>query len=136
VSSFRTKFSGRRATFLALSNDVERQLRDAYARKFEEGVTQSALAEKLDVNRSAIHRRLTGRTNMTLETVADMVWALGQCVKVIIYDPATAGQNHFVPSASAQLPASADMPTAAEMPSPQSIKKYGEEVTKPLVTVS
>lgn len=85
MPSFRTKVSDRRGVYLALSAQVERQLREAYARKFEAGqVTQSSIADRLGINRSAVHRRLTGRTNMTLETLADMVWALDQVIEVRI----------------------------------------------------
>lgn len=87
MPSFRTKVSARRAVYLALSAQVERQLREAYARKFETGqATQSSIADRLGIDRSAVHRRLTGRTNMTLETLADMAWALDQTVEVRIGD--------------------------------------------------
>ncbi len=69
MPSFRTKVSARRGAYLALSAQVERQLREAYARKFAAGeATQSSIADKLGIDRSAVHRRLTGRTNMTLES--------------------------------------------------------------------
>lgn len=87
MPSFRTRISPRRGAYLSLSSQVEGQLREAYARKFEAGLaTQAGIAEKLGVDRSAVHRRLTGRTNMTLETLADMAWALDQVVEVTIRD--------------------------------------------------
>lgn len=90
MKSFRTKVNGRRAVYLALSGQIEGQLREAYGRKYSKGlITQSGLANKLGVNRSAINRRLVGKTNMTIETIADMVWGLDQAIKVTIYDPAT-----------------------------------------------
>jgi hypothetical protein len=74
--------------FLSLSGQIEGQLREAYDRKFQAGLaTQSSLAAKLGVNRSAVHHRLTGRINMTIETIADMVWALDHDIKVEIFDP-------------------------------------------------
>jgi hypothetical protein len=86
--SSRTRANGRRSLFLRLSAHIERQLREAYDRKFRaKEATQSSLAEKLGINRSAIHRRLTGRTNMRLDTLADMVWALDHEIDVCIYDP-------------------------------------------------
>jgi hypothetical protein len=89
LPSFRTKVSARRAVYLALSAQVERQLREAYARKFAAGeMTQSSISDRLGINRSAVHRRLSGRTNMTLETLADMVWALDQAIEVRIGDAA------------------------------------------------
>jgi len=74
--------------FLKLASQIESQLRDAYAAMREKtGVTQTDLAEKLGVNRSAITHRLMGGRNMTTETIADMVWALDHDIRVKIYDP-------------------------------------------------
>jgi len=68
---------------------IESKLRDAYARRHDEGkATQASLAEKLGVNRSSIHRRLNGAENMTLKTVADLVWALDCCIEIEIADAA------------------------------------------------
>jgi hypothetical protein len=73
--------------FLRLAGEIESQLRDAYDRRFRAGEeTQTTLAKKLDIDRSAIHRRLMGRTNMTIETIADMVWALDCKIGVKIQD--------------------------------------------------
>lgn len=94
MSFFRTRIDSRRKVYLSLTGQVESQLRDAYAKKHEtDGVTQTGLAQKLGVNRSAINHRLRGRVNMTLETLADMVWALGLAIQIVIYDPRVAGTN-------------------------------------------
>tara|TARA_R110001606_G_scaffold188662_1_gene336517 strand:- start:1306 stop:1764 length:459 start_codon:yes stop_codon:yes gene_type:complete len=78
----------RRSVYLALVSSIESQIRDAYAKRFEEGSeTQTTLAKKLGVEKSAVSRRLKGHTNMTLRTLADMVWGLGQCIEVDIFDP-------------------------------------------------
>jgi hypothetical protein len=83
--------------FLKLSGLIEGQLRDAYDKKFRAGeLNQSSLAAKLDVNRSAVHHRLTGRTNMTIETIADMIWGLGQDIELKIFDPQTSQKNSAV----------------------------------------
>lgn len=42
----------------------------------EEGMTQRKLAEKLGVDKSVLHRRLTGEANLTLRSIADLAWAL------------------------------------------------------------
>ena len=89
MSSFRNRSDRRREIFLSLSGSIESQLRDAFAKQsMARTATQSVLADKLGVNRSVINRRLTGQQNMTVETIADMVWALGQCIEVNIFDPA------------------------------------------------
>jgi hypothetical protein len=81
--------------FLKLSGQIEGQLRDAYDKRFRAGtLTQSSLGAKLDVNRSAIHHRLSGGTNMTMETIADMIWGLDHDFEFKIFDPAEATSNH------------------------------------------
>src|SRR5215831_14419973 len=80
--------SNRRQVYLSLAGSIEGQLRDAYAKRHAAKLdTQTSIAEKLGVDRSAVNRRLTGKTNMTVETLADMVWALGYCIDVNIFDP-------------------------------------------------
>ena len=95
MQSFRTQLDERRRVYVLLAAEIERQLREAYDKKFRAGLaTQSSLAEKLGINRSAVHHRLMGHTNMTIETIADMVWALGQAISVKIYEPeVTHGSN-------------------------------------------
>jgi hypothetical protein len=84
--------------YLKLSSMIEGQLRDAYAKKHDAGaLNQSSLADKLGVNRSAVHHRLTGRTNMTLETIADMVWGMDQDIELKIFDPTDSAKNRRVP---------------------------------------
>lgn len=74
--------------YLALVSKVEGQIRDVFTKRAEaEGLTQAAVAEKLGIHRAVVNRRLNGRTNMTIETIADMAWAIGACVDVDIYDP-------------------------------------------------
>lgn len=91
MRSFRHKSDDKRSTYLGLAGSIESQLRQAYAKRHEQGrETQASLAEKLGVNRSAVNRRLLGHTNMTIETLANMVWALGYGVKIEIFDPDTA----------------------------------------------
>lgn len=54
---------------------------------------------------------------MTLETIADMVWALGYAIKIIIYDPSKTSENDVIsdlniPAApTKQKPISAPPPT-------------------------
>jgi hypothetical protein len=88
VSSFRNRTDPRRKAFLALSSAIESQLRDLYVTQFSKGrLNQASVAAALGVNRSVINRRLNGGDNMTEKTIADMVWALGGCIDVDIYDP-------------------------------------------------
>jgi transcriptional regulator with XRE-family HTH domain len=73
-----------------LAGQIESQLREAYQRRFDAGeLNQSTLASKLGVGRSVIHRRLNGQTNMTIETIAEMAWALDLDVDVRFDNRAT-----------------------------------------------
>lgn len=94
MRTFKRQPDNRRSVYLKLVGEIEGQLRQAYAKRHEQGLeTQAGLAKKLDVDRSVIHRRLTGRTNMTIQTVADLVWALGYCIAVSISDADESGGN-------------------------------------------
>jgi DNA-directed RNA polymerase subunit N (RpoN/RPB10) len=121
LQSFQTKLDPRRQVFLSLSGQIEGQLRAAYDQRFHAGeVTQTKLANRLGVNRSCVNRRLLGHTNMTVETIADMVWALGFAIKVDIYDPTTVRtSNHFIESshAPALIPAKSTAPRSAGLSS-------------------
>jgi hypothetical protein len=119
LPSSRRTSSARRKTFLNLSGQIEGELREAYDRKFQAGeCTQTSLAKKLDVNRSAIHHRLNGHTNMTTETIADMVWAMEQAIKIEIFDPKSVrGLNYWIQERqppAAPSPPKASTPTVAE----------------------
>lgn len=98
MRSFRIPKDDRRRIYLSLVDSVEGRLRELFAKRHEEtGLTQAALADKLDVDRSVITRRLKGAENMTLKTVADLVWAMGGCVEVEIFCPLEKpGRNDLV----------------------------------------
>lgn len=97
--------------FLKLSGQIEGQLREAYAKKYEAGVlNQSTLAEKIGVDRSAVNRRLSGQVNMTEETIADMVWGLDHDIEVRIFDPLESKKNHK----PAPAPTTKPMPVSGE----------------------
>ncbi len=96
MRSFKRKSDNRRQVFLALSSQIESQLRDAYAKRHEQGETQTSVARRLGVDRSTVNKRLTGQRNMTIETIADMVWALGHCIKINIFDPSENNTNHHI----------------------------------------
>jgi predicted transcriptional regulator len=97
VRYFKRQPDNRRSVYLELTGSIESQLRQAYAKRHESaGVTQASLADKIGVGRSVVHRRLTGRSNMTTETISDLVWALGHCIKVDIFDPDEIETNDFM----------------------------------------
>ena len=83
--------------FLSLSNSIESQLRDAYTLRFETGrETLTSLGVKIGVNKSVISRKLNGHTNMTIESISDLIWALDFCIDVNIFEPSgNSNRNRF-----------------------------------------
>ncbi|MBN9039839.1 MAG: helix-turn-helix transcriptional regulator [Rhizobiales bacterium] len=94
MPSSRRQTSARRKMFLKLSSRIEGQLREIYAQKHALGkVNQTNLAAKLGVDRSAVNRRLSGRSNMTIETIADMIWGLDADFDLTIFDASSSTKN-------------------------------------------
>ncbi|TCM78618.1 hypothetical protein [Rhizobium sp. BK068] len=57
--------------------EVGERLQQAFLhRKRDSKLTQQEIARQLDVDRSRVHRCLSGYHNLTLETVAELVWAM------------------------------------------------------------
>ena len=95
MRSFRKKIDPKHEAYLALVGSIESQLRDAYARLNDAGLlNQTTLGEKLNVGRSVINRRLAGGTNMTIETVAHMCWAMSLGIDVKIFDEQAATHSN------------------------------------------
>lgn len=69
-------------------------LRALSERKSERGLSQEALARKLDTKRSLINRQLSGESNLTLRSLADLAWAMDLEISFELRKPAvSAGQN-------------------------------------------
>jgi transcriptional regulator with XRE-family HTH domain len=88
MSFSRREPSIRHQFHLGLAGSIESQLRDGYAKRHNAGIdSQSDVARRLGVGRSVVNRRLLGHANMSVETIADMAWALGLCIKIDIFNP-------------------------------------------------
>ena len=69
-------------------------LRALTERKSEIGFSQQGLAQKLDTERSLINRQLSGETNLTLRSLADLAWAMDMEISFELKRPiAETGQN-------------------------------------------
>jgi transcriptional regulator with XRE-family HTH domain len=76
-------------------------LRALSERKSEGGLSQEALARKLDTERSLINRQFSGESNLTLRSLADLAWAMDLEISFELKKPATeAGQNQPVQNLS------------------------------------
>lgn len=69
-------------------------LRALSEKKAENGISQQALAQKLNVHRSLINRQLSGEANLTLRSLADLAWALDMEISFELKKPTDEfGQN-------------------------------------------
>ena len=69
-------------------------LRALAERKAETGLSQQALARKLDADRAQINRQLSGEANLSLRSLADLAWAMDMEISFELKQPmARAGQN-------------------------------------------
>ena len=74
---FRRAVSPERQAYLKLIGGIESRLRDLYAERYEQKLeTLDTLANKLNVSRRTVRRRLTGRTSMDIKTLSDMARAM------------------------------------------------------------
>ena len=75
--SYKFKISPKRKLYAALIGDVHQELYDAFARRAKkDGLTKSALAEKLEINKSLVTRKLNRTSNLSIRSLAELAWAL------------------------------------------------------------
>ena len=76
-------------------------LRVLSEKKAKNGISQQALAEKLNVHRSLINRQLSGEANLTLRSLADLAWALDMEISFELKKPTVEpGQNQASPTST------------------------------------
>jgi transcriptional regulator with XRE-family HTH domain len=95
VTSFHFDIGGRARNAGRFIGRVRGELLRALSeRKSDGGLTQEALARKLDTERALINRQLSGESNLTLRSLADLAWAMDLEISFELKNPATeAGQN-------------------------------------------
>ena len=98
MTSFHFDIGGRARNAGRFIGRVRGELLRALAeRKSDGGLSQEALARKLDTERSLINRQLSGESNLTLRSLADLAWAMDLEISFELKKPATeAGQNQPV----------------------------------------
>jgi transcriptional regulator with XRE-family HTH domain len=103
VTSFHFDIGGRARNAGRFIGRVRGELLRALSeRKSEGGLSQEALARKLDTERALINRQLSGESNLTLRSLADLAWAMDLEISFELKKPATeAGQNQPVQSQTA-----------------------------------
>jgi transcriptional regulator with XRE-family HTH domain len=98
VTSFQFDIGGRARVAGRFIGHVRNELLRVLAeQKAKTGLTQQALASKLDVHRSLINRQLSGEANMTLRSLADLAWAMGMEISFELKKPTIeVGQNNII----------------------------------------
>jgi hypothetical protein len=77
MNSFAIKVDPREAQYARLVFSVLGTLRQAVDRRVSEGLTKTAISNRIGCDKSALSRVLNGRTrNLTLKTVSDLLWAV------------------------------------------------------------
>lgn len=79
MRSLKFRIEPRRRKFVRLIGRIQDELQRVFAEEQEEnGLTKADLARRLGRDKGFITRKLTGTGNMTLETLADLAWALNR----------------------------------------------------------
>jgi len=77
------KIDKRRRTYVRLIGEIQHALNQALSEeKAKRGLNKTQIAKMLGLGRSAISKKFDGRHNMTLETLADLAYALDRPVKI------------------------------------------------------
>jgi transcriptional regulator with XRE-family HTH domain len=107
VTSFHFDIGGRARNAGRFIGRVRGELLRALSeRKSEGGLSQEALARKLDTERSLINRQLSGESNLTLRSLADLAWAMDLEISFELKKPAAeAGQNQPIQNQALENPA-------------------------------
>lgn len=110
----------RRRTYVRLIGEIRHALNQALVEEnARRGLTRAEIARILGKNKSVITRKLTGTSNMTLETLADLAYALDRPVQVQLPSRhAATGSNQAnvpppVPANASLGSARADTPAAS-----------------------
>lgn len=83
--SFKFDISDKDRASARFIGNVHRSLAAEIARAGrEDGLTQKQISDKLETNKSKISRLISGRTNITLRTIAEICWAIGLEPKMVL----------------------------------------------------
>jgi transcriptional regulator with XRE-family HTH domain len=85
MMSSNLKLDKRRRTFIRLLGDIQHVLNQALDEEYQKrGLTRAGLARAIGRDKSFVTKKLNGTSNMTLETLADLAFALDRAVRVYL----------------------------------------------------
>lgn len=83
MTSSNLSISKQRRTFVRLLGEIQHALLEALDEEYQSrGLTRAEIARAIGRNKSFVTRKLSGQSNMTLESLADLAFALDRPVKV------------------------------------------------------
>jgi hypothetical protein len=79
------KLDKRRRTYVRLIGEIQHALNEALRQESERrNLTVTGMAELLGVDKSFVSRKMSGSSNMTLETLADLAYALDRSIGLVL----------------------------------------------------
>lgn len=105
MKSSNLHISKRRRTFVRLLGEIQHALLEALSEEHHSrGLTRAEIARLIGRDKSFVTRKLTGESNMTLQSLADLAFALDRPVKVTLPSRATGvGSNRTTAPATTSL---------------------------------
>jgi transcriptional regulator with XRE-family HTH domain len=86
----------RRRSYVRLLGEIQHALNQALSEEHQRrGLTRAEMARIIGKNKSFVTRKLTGVDNMTLETFADLAFALDRPVRVSLLSGHDAGNHNL-----------------------------------------
>jgi transcriptional regulator with XRE-family HTH domain len=100
MTFFRFDIDARSRAAGRLIGRIRRELLKALTEEKRAGLTQQELAVRLESERSNINRQLSGETEITLRSLADLAWALDREITFELRRPETASGQNIAPVTS------------------------------------
>lgn len=118
----------RRRTYVRLIGEIHEALNQALAEEHQtRGLTKADIARLLGKNRAFVTRKLNGSSNMTLETLADLAYALNRPVRLSLPERVIgAGSN--ARAGDPQVVTKSDQPALRVISDPRSGQARGNAV--------
>ena len=100
MTFFRFNIDARSRTAGRFIGRVRRELLRAVVEEKSVGLTQQELARRLESRRSKINRQLSGESEITLRSLADLAWALDREITFELRRPDNAAGQNIAPQTS------------------------------------
>jgi transcriptional regulator with XRE-family HTH domain len=111
--------SKRRRTFIRMLGEISHELNTALEEEYSaRGLTLTEIAKIIERHKSFVSRKFSGDSNMTLQTLADLAYALNRPVKVAL--------PSRLPKTGVNRPAAAPRTSSIVFPTPTSITSTEE----------